>query len=1264
MVKKNNIKEVKSYLKKSFVLAITLSIIANFVFGSLVFAKRIKITDKQVEKIKTGLDLMKTLTNFTITEDKLKSILNTTIGIGEVSTNVTYGLLILSALNEMELIDLVVSQRYKTEARNYFNSVLNERLNLINFYTNIGYDIPRVISGAITGPTAALTLNTFSITNKVINIFTVFENIRTVKLYDSLWFYFDMRRNNESHETAWEDAKIVMGWAAKPLFAFHSFNEKKEKNESYIESQFATLFDKWGPHITNHGISEEFKQQAQVELRENLVYAIKKYELVEKEAGPSLFDKTKLSLANLLKGAKNVSSFISNVGKKSQSAIKKGFSRISLATQKLSHFIISFRSGTTAQLEKATEKPTRLDTDNLDEKDEYIKEADSLKELKEQRIESEQKTTLTLEKIQKLLGDISERIDIFSQKENSIKQDIEKLGSIVEKFLEKIKKLENEIKEPEKEEQEQITQEKVEQKEGEQETEQILCQKIPSSSPVKDKVIINEIAWMGTVNSANNEWIELKNISGNEINLNKWQLLDKDKKIKIIFNNQHTIQPGGFLLLERTNDDSVPGLSADLIYTGAIGNTNEALYLFDENCHLQDEALAVSNWQAGDNSSKRTMERKHNLEWQTSSNIGGTPKMENSSGSYVYYGGGGGGTTPTPPPPPPPSLPPPKILINEIAWMGTAPSSANEWIEFYNTSSSTIDIANWSIYGADSGKCLNFSAADGTSTTIISPQGYLIYANHSSDVNDINGSRLVDIWDTTIGMNNTSPGQLILYDATSCQGNVIDIANQFTGDWFAGKTTPAYISMERIKADISGIDSTNWASNNLITRNGLDAKGNRINGTPKAENSVSKSETEISSSNILPFSEFEEITLTYLGSPYIINTRLHIPEDKILNVEPEVILKFAPTKLVFVEGCLKAVGKEGKEIIFTSNSNENWAGIMFKSNAPENQKVSQLEFLKIEKAKRCWDSNCTETIIISVYENSISFKDSVFENSSNATIGIWLNNSSSTIDKVSFSDFNTVLNEKYGKAVIIEGGTLGVKNCSFSGNYYGIYITNEANSKIEENIFRNNEKPIYFNAAHPFFRGNSAENNTYNGVLIGTELSTTTLYADLPYIFDNNGSWKGTLILEPGVIIKLINQKRITIWRKLLARGTPAQPIIFTSLKDDVEGDTNNDGTGTQPASGNWANLYFRSSTTDSILENVIIRYGGTKHPPAGAITLGENVNVSIKDSLIEKNIYAVSFLGNIDCQKIYETIAQFEAQNTVFFFNDEDEKLTYPVCP
>ena len=113
MVKNNN-KKVKFYLQKLFALAITICVIANFLFGTIVFAKETALNEKEVERIKTGLDLMKALAAFTLSENKLKTILNTTISVGEVSTDITYGLLALSALNEMDLIDLVTSQRYKT----------------------------------------------------------------------------------------------------------------------------------------------------------------------------------------------------------------------------------------------------------------------------------------------------------------------------------------------------------------------------------------------------------------------------------------------------------------------------------------------------------------------------------------------------------------------------------------------------------------------------------------------------------------------------------------------------------------------------------------------------------------------------------------------------------------------------------------------------------------------------------------------------------------------------------------------------------------------------------------------------------------------------------------------------------------------------------------------------------------------------------------------------------------------------------------------
>jgi len=47
--------------------------------------------------------------------------------------------------------------------------------------------------------------------------------------------------------------------------------------------------------------------------------------------------------------------------------------------------------------------------------------------------------------------------------------------------------------------------------------------------------------------------------------------------------------------LERTDDDTVLHVRADLIYVGAIKNDNEELRILDANCLLVDEAKASPN---------------------------------------------------------------------------------------------------------------------------------------------------------------------------------------------------------------------------------------------------------------------------------------------------------------------------------------------------------------------------------------------------------------------------------------------------------------------------------------------------------------------------------------------------------------------------------------------------------------------------------------------------------------------------------------------
>ena len=128
-------------------------------------------------------------------------------------------------------------------------------------------------------------------------------------------------------------------------------------------------------------------------------------------------------------------------------------------------------------------------------------------------------------------------------------------------------------------------------------------------------VSVNEVAWMGSLpktgesstQASNNEWLELYNSSASPVDLTGWGLSAYDGVPNIVLSG--TISADGFFLLERTSDDTVLGITADQIYTGALGNSGEHLLLKDASGNSIDEIDASLGWMAGDNSTKDTMQR-------------------------------------------------------------------------------------------------------------------------------------------------------------------------------------------------------------------------------------------------------------------------------------------------------------------------------------------------------------------------------------------------------------------------------------------------------------------------------------------------------------------------------------------------------------------------------------------------------------------------------------------------------------------------------
>jgi hypothetical protein len=120
-------------------------------------------------------------------------------------------------------------------------------------------------------------------------------------------------------------------------------------------------------------------------------------------------------------------------------------------------------------------------------------------------------------------------------------------------------------------------------------------------------VLINEIAWMGSGDDANNEWLELYNSGSASISLDGWVLTDGNTlDIPLV----GTLGAGNYAVLERTDDGSAPG-AAFLVYTGALGNDGRTLVLMRADGSIEDQVIGGENWEAvgGDNATKDTAQR-------------------------------------------------------------------------------------------------------------------------------------------------------------------------------------------------------------------------------------------------------------------------------------------------------------------------------------------------------------------------------------------------------------------------------------------------------------------------------------------------------------------------------------------------------------------------------------------------------------------------------------------------------------------------------
>ena len=378
-------------------------------------------------------------------------------------------------------------------------------------------------------------------------------------------------------------------------------------------------------------------------------------------------------------------------------------------------------------------------------------------------------------------------------------------------------------------------------------------------------------------------------------------------------------------------------------------------------------------------------------------------------------------------------------------------------------------------------------------------------------------------------------------------------------------------------------------------------------------------------------------------SPYLYGVT--VPAGRTLTVQAGAVVKGRYTSYASylnVSGILLAQGTAADPVIFTSYRDDsyggdtngdgisstpspgNWAGLNFLANSDG----SVLDHVKIAYAStgvNAQNASFRLTNSIVKYMSGSAVYLSTSESKSTTTGAVIQDNSIQDCSgtAISCSVTNSSTSRSTPQAPAITGNT--ISGCDQNGLYfYGRSVTGGAALPITANVANNQvidcgdlydgSRAIEMNSdrfpASVFT--NTGSGNTGNALFISGTLSQNVTLAKgavlVPVVYDRGLTIPSgvTLTVAPGAVAKSAGAA-IAVTGQLVAQGTTADRIWFTSSRDDsVGGDTNGDGVSSVPAAGQWSGL--------SVSGTANMRYCGLTYASTG-ISNQSTGRTTIKDS-------------------------------------------------